>query len=438
MDQTEVFRKFYEPITDELLNNQFARNCPDVNDRDFIQLGIHRVLGEDKSGRAFLQRCLLENISSIELTLFFKSLKSNRRLDHLNEVCNLLSKELNLALQSSDKLKLFKELDDFDIYGSDGHFHEWACHDEKFETKSQIKSEATENRTESHKSSKRSVQHFYSISLRTKTAHHLTVAQIGGDKKKEHDIHALKRLDKDTLRLNAKKGVKVLHVYDRACIDFHQWYKWKRNDGIYFLSREKSNSALQTIGQPPFDKNDPINKGVISNDMVGTSNGEAFRRIVYQCPLTKEIFSFLTTLPDSIRPGVIVMLYKLRWEVEKLFDSFKNKLEEKKSWASSETAKTMQALFICLTHNLSLLMNKKIELEDDLVYTFDKVRKEKTLKEKQENLTSEGIEYTSTWETTLSVSQITIKFYRWLRVYATKNTSWSVAIANLRVLYETF
>ena len=83
MDQTEVFRKFYEPITDELLNNQFARNCPDVNDRDFIQLGIHRVLGEDKSGRAFLQRCLLENISSIELTLFFKSLKSNRRLDHL-------------------------------------------------------------------------------------------------------------------------------------------------------------------------------------------------------------------------------------------------------------------------------------------------------------------------------------------------------------------
>ncbi len=69
--------------------------------------------------------------------------------------------------------------------------------------------------------------------------------------------------------------------------------------------------------------------------MVGTSNGEEFRRVIYQCPITNEIFSFVTTLPHSIRPGVIVMLYLMRWEIEKLFDAFKNKLEEKKSWLNA-------------------------------------------------------------------------------------------------------
>lgn len=438
MIQTDVFKKFTELATGDITNNKFSRQCSEVTDSDFIQLGIHRVLGEDKSGRAFLQRIILEDISSIERTHFFKCLKSKRRLDHLKEACHLLLQKINALLQYTDRLKIIKELYGIEIFGSDGSYHEWACHDEKFEKKTTKDQALSEKRVAAHKTSKRSVQHFYSINLRTKMAHHLTVAQIGGDKQKEHDIHALKRLDKNTLRLNIPKGTKVLQVYDRASLDFPQWIKWKNNDGIYFLSRDKSNSALQVVGQPPYDKNDPINKGVISNETVGTGNGEAFRRVIYQCPETKEIFSFLTTLSDAIRPGVIVMLYKLRWEVEKLFDSFKNKLEEKKAWASSETAKTMQALFLCLTHNLAVYMNQKIEQEDGLVYTFDKARKEKNHKMKQETLESNGVEYTSTWEISLSVSQITIKFYRWLRIYATKNTSWNVAVANLGVLYATF
>jgi len=53
-------------------------------------------------------------------------------------------------------------------------------------------------------------------------AHHLAVAEIGGSRKNEHDMHILKRLDKDILRMSAKKGSKVLHVYDRAGIDYMQ------------------------------------------------------------------------------------------------------------------------------------------------------------------------------------------------------------------------
>ena len=109
------------------------------------------------------------------------------------------------------------------------------------------------------------------------------------------------------------------------------------------------------------------------------------------------------------------MLYKLRWDIEKVFDVFKNKLEEKKAWGSSDITKIIQALFICITHNLTLMMNKKIEKEEKVVYTYDIERKEKNLNSKEAALDEKKIPYTSTWRISLRVSQITIKFYRWLR-----------------------
>ena len=38
----------------------------------------------------------------------------------------------------------------------------------------------------------------------------------------------------------------------------------------------------------------------------------------------------------NIRPGVIAFLYKLRWDVEKVFDQLKNKLEEKHQTENKE------------------------------------------------------------------------------------------------------
>ena len=45
---------------------------------------------------------------------------------------------------------------------------------------------------------------------------------------------------------------------------------------------------------------------------------------------------------------------------QKVFDEFKNKLGEKKSWASSAAAKTAQANFLCLTHNLRVLYEHRL------------------------------------------------------------------------------
>jgi hypothetical protein len=91
------------------------------------------------------------------------------------------------------------------------------------------------------------VGHLYCLNLRTQGLSHLCLLdQI--TRKKEHDLRALKALSADILRQGAAKGRKVLLVWDRAAIDFQQWHRWKHQNGIYFLSREKENMRLDTLG----------------------------------------------------------------------------------------------------------------------------------------------------------------------------------------------
>jgi hypothetical protein len=48
-------------------------------------------------------------------------------------------------------------------------------------------------------------------------------------------------------------------------------------------------------------------------------------------PLSGTLYTYLTNLPVSEPPGIVALLYKSRWDVEKVFDEFKNKLGETKS-----------------------------------------------------------------------------------------------------------
>ena len=62
--------------------------------------------------------------------------------------------------------------------------------------------------------------------------------------KKENEIHALQRLGGPALRMGEAIGRKVIMVYDRAVIDFREWYKWKKGSGVYVITREKSSMKL--------------------------------------------------------------------------------------------------------------------------------------------------------------------------------------------------
>jgi len=109
-----------------------------------------------------------------------------------------------------------------------------------------------------------------------------------------------------------------------------------------------------------YKKDDPINHGLLSDDCVSSEHSiSVIRRITDVRPETGEIMTFLTNVFDQIPPGVIVYLYKRRWDIEKIFDTVKHSYHEKKAWASSDIAKSIQAHFICLQHNLACLFEQK-------------------------------------------------------------------------------
>jgi len=286
---------FFQPLIEEVHRAENQRACPEVSDIEWMTSGVSRALDVHHSGRGFLQNQKARGVKAPEVSLFFESLKSKRRLTLSAEVCLAVSKRPQA--QSDHLLCSAKELEGFDLYAGDGHFHAAAAHDKR-----------------DADGTKYATGHFYALNLRSHALSHLCVAdQV--ERKKEHDMRALKQLEITILRQGAPQGQKVLYVWDRAGIDFRWWYQIKQRSGVYFLSREKVNMKLEVIGVLAFDTADPRNAGVIADELVATSQGTSVRRIRYYCPVREEEFSFITNLM-SVPPGLIVHLYRIRWDIE--------------------------------------------------------------------------------------------------------------------------
>ena len=70
---------------------------------------------------------------------------------------------------------------------------------------------------------------------------------------------------------------------------------------------------------------------MISDQIAKSKDGNELRKIIFICPVSGEKYEYITNLQLTIRPGVIAHLYKFRWDIEKVFDDFKNKMNEEKS-----------------------------------------------------------------------------------------------------------
>ncbi|MBW2365303.1 MAG: transposase [Deltaproteobacteria bacterium] len=413
-----VLAKLIEPL-DGLINQcKSKRTCKVLPDHQWIETCLLRTLSQESSGRAFVQKIYDSGRMFLSRSLFFETLKSKRRLKLCREINSMVYKKMLIKKWEHDPFAKFSELDEFDIFAGDGHYHAAAAHDKKKNDK------------------KYPTQHFYAVNLRNQALNHLTLADTSGNRKREHDTRALKRLDTDTLRQSAPKGRKVLYIWDKAGIDFMQWFKWKYSSGIYFISREKENMDLMMMGHLPIDRKDPINAGVLSYDIVGCSAGVTIHRVKYQCPVSGKEYSFVTSLP-YVAPGLIAYLYKCRWDIEKVFDQVKNKLSEKKAWATSQTAKTMQAQFICLSHNLMLIYEKHLE-RNGIINIKENNRRQSRLDKALKN-TSFSIKMLPLFLTTpRRASQRPLKFIRWLRNHLYTNTSCKEAEGSLRRIYAVF
>lgn len=415
-NSTPVHCSFFAPLWPCLEASPFQRQCHEYTDQCFLEVGISRVLMNLQSGRDLLQRLGLQRKDVPKLSNFFEALKSPRRLAMLEDVAERLRQRS--AGKLPDALTGFSELDGFDVYAGDGHSHGHACHDDPIND------------------GKLCITHLYARNLRNGWMTPLSLCRVK-EKGNHHDMAVLKSLSSVTLRQGAKKGRKVLYVYDNAALDFEQWQRWKQGSGIYFISRSKDGLKLSHHECREFDRTNPINANVLSDEIVTPATSKhPLRRIVFWDIVEGVAYEFLTnelTLP----PGLIVHLYKMRWEIEKSFDEFKNKLNETKAWASSETAKIIQSFMLCLAENLLLLFRHFLDVHEDVRNEAEIKRRSQRLETATATAEKKGGVLPLALLKLQHLTQNSVKFIRWLSTLLYSYLPWDRAIAKLRTSYAT-
>ena len=252
MDKRIFKDVFLEPAFIAYKKSESKRKSKIISDIDFLEMGVKRVISYYASGRNFIQVMIDKfNFKTLTVHNFFKSLSSPRRLKLIKEINENIINDY-IPIEKNNPFREESELDGYALYAADGHFHEHASHEKHANGKSYP------------------VGHIYATNLRTRTVRHLDV--LRPNDKKENETHALKRLGSNILRMGEPIGRKVIMVYDRAAIDFQEWYKWKQGKGLYVITREKSSMKLQPLGNLEFDSN-PVNSNIISDQQVGHSHG---------------------------------------------------------------------------------------------------------------------------------------------------------------------
>lgn len=423
IDSKHLNDVFLEPALSFLKDAKHARSCPELSDQLWLEMGVSRVLADVRSGRDFLQEWAMANNHEdvVGVSSFFETLKSERRCSLVTEINTSLAQSLATHPDLEADWQVVSELKKVEVFAGDGHYHAASTHDAPIEGK------------------RRAVGHFYALNLRTHALTHLEHSDLESlNKKNDHDMAMLKRLSIEQLRQGVPmghRGKRVMYVWDKAGIDLTQWEAWKAKAGIYFVSLCKENFDIEVSGERDFDRLDALNIGVIADELVSTQSfGKLFRRVRYCCPQSGKHFEFITNYMN-MRPGVIAWLYKRRWDIEKTYDTFKNKLMEKKAWAKSAVAKRMQAQFLCLCHNLIVRLEKYLREHHGIVNRRESLR---SLGRLEAELKTPNKARSPLYWNRFKRSQLCLKFIRWLRHHIRYDEPLKEAIASLRVVYESF
>jgi hypothetical protein len=409
-DSLTVNELFFQPLEHALATASNLWPCPEFPDDVWMHMGVQRVLEASESGRGFLQEHGLRFENPPDFNNYFASLKSERRRELAREVHRQVLTTIETKV--TDRLACIPELAKYACFAADGHWHKAAVHDLR------------------HDGSKMAVGHFYALNLRTHTLRHLAV----GEGLHEHDMSALKRVKPKGLRQEVTKGTRVLIIYDKAGIDFDYWDRCRRECAVYFISRVKENMVFEWMEDYSWDKSDARNHGVIVDCKVRSREGHVLRLVMYQDPVSGKVYEFLTNEPD-LPPGVVVELYRRRWEAEKVFDDLKNKLGQKKAWGTTLAAKETQALMIAITHNLLLCYEQELEDRHKVQNTAEDERRSKRAESAERTCAEFGWPISSLIIATRRATQRSVKFIRWLRYAIRERLAEAAAVARLRQLY---
>ncbi len=340
MNETMTIEEYITEHCNESLKKAIAaerfpswkRSCDTIDDVSFSRHGLLRCISLVHSGRHYLQVSDEIYDEIICHSSYFNALSSARRMKMVvaleRQSCQLQSEILSSL--DIDYLKQFPELDDYRVEAADGHFIQHACHTKK-----------------NSKGKVFAAGFIHALNLRNGLLRPLCVVTNGSERHQE--IPALRTYieqrhgEKDTWE-------KHLYVYDKAVIDFAWWDKQK-HDQNYMISVLKENSAATFVKSIPFDKKDEINTGVESYSVYQNKKAK-FHVVEYRDPETGQLHKFISTLPNSINPGTIAMLYYKRWTIEKSFNNSKSDFSERKAWSSNINALNNQMRFTAMAYNI--------------------------------------------------------------------------------------
>lgn len=331
----------------------WARSCPELKDIDFIRLGILRCISAVDSGRHFLQTNEELYGQLLPHSTYFKSLKSRRRslmLEAFERQSYQLHAETLLS-HGIDYLEAFPELDEYTVEAADGHFIDHACHTEK----------NSHGRVYAAGS-------IYALNLRNGLLRFLCLVTNGTQRHQE--IPMLRDyIEKQNKGNNTSQ--KHLYVYDKAVTDYAWWDQQKRHAN-YMISMLKENSVATLVESISFDSLHEINTGVEAYS-VYENKGIKFNVVDYRDPETRKLHRFVTTLPITINPGTIAMLYFKRWTIEKTFNNTKSNFKETKAWSSCTYSLMNQMRLTAMSYNLMRVFEEVSKKQQpELIHPSDK------------------------------------------------------------------
>jgi len=404
----------------------YLRNVRDegvISDPTFVRLGALRVLSQAVSGRDFLQLSTETFGETLVRSSFFATFHSKRRRSLLDELnAQLVARsDGRRGDPREDLLAAFPELRQRAVFAVDGHQLEHACH-------------ARRDR-EGH--------YVPGNTLFVLCLHSALLVNLGavqGDGERRHEMPVFRRRVIDWLEgRHVSEETLPIFVADPAFVDKQFWTRmalWQRR-GALVITRTKENMRPIVYGSHGWDQQAAINQGIEADERVGFDGATVMRRVRYRDPETGTTYEFLTTVMD-LAPGFIALLYLLRWRIEKVFDTGKNKLQERKAWATGETAREIQAHFFALTHNLLMLLRR--ELEHSHGIRERKVEKKRTLaleKRQQVAVAAGRTVHPLQWCLPPIVQQ-TAQFVRTLRNGIWTKARWNTVLPRFEAMSESY
>jgi hypothetical protein len=407
---------FLNPALSVLPTLDNYRDDLDYSDAEFLTLGIRRINTLHPSGRSFLQSARQCDLTEVSVKAYFGAASSLRRLAMVHELNTMVSQQIGAP---TDRFASFPELAGRDVLALDGHDVRHATH-EPPATTARGRREVPDT-----------VTGVFLRNLRSGAAR--VLAQTDGH---QHEWAAVKdRPWSDFLWHPNAKG--TILVIDPVAVDFEFLRGAKFKGGCTVITRTKANLVVREAKPLAWDKKDPRNQGVLSDERVRFGEQGEFRRIRYQDPETGEVYEFLTT-EFHLAPGIIAQLYRLRWDIEKFFDACENLLAEKRAWGTGPVPAQVQNEFLVLTHNLLLLLSGRLEAQEGIRDEKVEVKYDAALKIRIEVALLAGRKV-SPWVRVLRrITRWSSQFTRWIQDAIAHNWEWQTGVAKLAPLMRAY